>query len=111
MPTYDYRCQACGHELELFQSMTEGPKRKCPACSALKLKRLIGTGGGILFKGAGFYQTDYRSSSYQKAAKADREGDKKPAKDGGKPADKDSGKDSGKGGTSTSGKKDADPAA
>lgn len=72
MPTYDYRCRACGHELEIFQSMSESPKRKCPSCGALKLQRRIGTGGGILFKGGGFYQTDYRSSSYKEAAKADR---------------------------------------
>ena len=58
MPTYDYRCRACGHELELFQSMSEGPKRKCPDCGALKLERLIGMGGGVVFKGGGFWQTD-----------------------------------------------------
>lgn len=91
MPTYDYRCKACGHELEIFQSMSESPKRKCPECGALKLQRLIGTGAGILFKGSGFYETDYRSSSYEtdKAAdkpegdksKADKSGDTPPAKD------------------------------
>jgi len=73
MPTYDYRCKACGHELELFQRMTERPKRKCPACSKMALERLIGTGGAVLFKGSGFYQTDYRSESYKKAAKAESE--------------------------------------
>ena len=57
MPTYDYECGACGHRLEIFQSMTESPKRKCPACSKLRLVRQIGLGGGILFKGSGFYQT------------------------------------------------------
>ena len=61
MPTYDYICQACGHELEIFQSMTESPKRKCPECGKLKLKRQIGTGAGLIFKGSGFYETDYRS--------------------------------------------------
>lgn len=71
MPTYDYRCKACGHALELFQSITEGPKRKCPACGKNKLERQIGAGAGILFKGSGFYQTDYRSASYEKAAKAE----------------------------------------
>lgn len=81
MPTYDYRCRACGHELEIFQSMSESPKRKCPACGALKLQRRIGAGGGVLFKGGGFYQTDYRSSAYREAAKADR-----PAGEGGKDA-------------------------
>ena len=73
MPTYDYRCDACGHELELFQSFSESPKRKCPECGTLKLKRLIGTGGGIIFKGAGFYETDYRSDSYKEGAKAEKE--------------------------------------
>jgi putative FmdB family regulatory protein len=71
MPTYDYRCKACGHALEVFQSITEGPKRKCPACGRNQLERQIGAGAGILFKGSGFYQTDYRSASYEKAAKAD----------------------------------------
>jgi putative FmdB family regulatory protein len=69
MPTYDYVCQACGHALEIFQSMSENPKRKCPKCSKLKLQRQIGTGAGILFKGSGFYETDYRSDSYSKGAK------------------------------------------
>jgi len=72
MPTYDYRCAACGHELELFQSITESPKRKCPACRKQKLKRVIGAGAGILFKGTGFYQTDYRSESYRKGAEAEK---------------------------------------
>ena len=72
MPTYDYRCKACGHELELFQSMTERPKRKCPSCGKNSLERLIGAGGGLLFKGSGYYQTDYRSQSYTDGAKADK---------------------------------------
>jgi putative FmdB family regulatory protein len=71
MPTYDYRCKACGHALEVFQSITEGPKRKCPACGKNQLERQIGAGAAILFKGSGFYQTDYRSPSYEKAAKAE----------------------------------------
>lgn len=72
MPTYDYRCKACGHELELFQSMSERPKRKCPSCGKSALERLIGAGGGLLFKGSGYYQTDYRSQSYTEGAKADK---------------------------------------
>jgi putative FmdB family regulatory protein len=72
MPTYDYKCKACGHRLEIFQSMTESPKRKCPHCGKNALERLIGTGAAILFKGSGFYQTDYRSDSYKKAAEADK---------------------------------------
>ncbi len=72
MPTYEYLCEACGHEFELFQSMSASVKRKCPDCGKLKLKRLIGIGSGVIFKGSGFYQTDYRSDSYKKAAEADK---------------------------------------
>lgn len=71
MPTYDYQCQACGHTFDEFQSITSSPLRKCPSCGKLKLKRLIGTGAGIIFKGSGFYETDYRSDAYKKSAKAD----------------------------------------
>ena len=73
MPTYEYECGNCGHAFETFQSMTAGPLKKCPACGKLSLKRLIGAGGAIIFKGSGFYITDYRSDSYQKAAKAESE--------------------------------------
>ena len=72
MPTYEYRCDNCGHEFETFQSIKDGALRKCPECGKLKLQRLIGTGAGILFKGSGFYETDYRSSDYKKAAAADK---------------------------------------
>lgn len=68
MPTYDYKCENCGHKLELFESITKEPTRKCPNCGRLKLQRLIGVGGGIIFKGPGFYQTDYRSKEYKQAA-------------------------------------------
>ncbi len=76
MPTYDYRCDACDHEFELFQQMSAPVKKKCPACAKLKLKRLIGTGSAVMFKGSGFYDTDYRSDSYKKDAKADKESSK-----------------------------------
>ena len=76
MPTYDYRCDACEHEFELFQQMSAPVKKKCPACAKLKLKRLIGTGSAVMFKGSGFYETDYRSDSYKKDAKADKESSK-----------------------------------
>jgi len=72
MPTYDYRCDQCGHELEVFQSITEAPKKKCPQCGKLKLKRLLGTGAGVIFKGSGFYETDYRSEGYKKAAEKEK---------------------------------------
>ena len=78
MPTYDYQCAACGHEFELFQQMSASVKKKCPACGKLKLKRLIGTGAGIIFKGGGFYETDYRSDSYKKDAAADGKSSKSP---------------------------------
>lgn len=71
MPTYDYECGSCGHKYELFQSITAKPEKKCPACGKSKARRLIGTGGTIIFKGPGFYATDYRSESYKKAAKAE----------------------------------------
>ena len=85
MPTYDYRCAACGHELEVFQSITESPKRKCPACGKRKLERRIGGGAALLFKGSGFYVTDYRSDSYKKAADAEK-GTAKPAESAPAPA-------------------------
>ncbi|MFO0902969.1 MAG: FmdB family zinc ribbon protein [Pirellulales bacterium] len=71
MPTYDYQCSACEHEFEAFQSITEEPLVKCPKCKKKKLKRLFGAGAGILFKGSGFYQTDYRSDGYRKSAASD----------------------------------------
>ena len=71
MPTYDYLCEACGHQFEKFQSIKAEPTRLCPECGKRKLRRLIGTGAGIIFKGSGFYCTDYRSASYNAAAKSD----------------------------------------
>ncbi len=72
MPTYDYECSHCDHTFELFQTISEPLKRKCPACGRLKLKRLIGAGAAVVFKGSGFYQTDYRSESYKKSASAEK---------------------------------------
>lgn len=72
MPTYDYVCDACDHKFELFQSITAEPEKKCPQCGKRKLRRLIGAGAAIVFKGSGFYQTDYRSESYKKRAEADK---------------------------------------
>ena len=72
MPTYDYECDACGHDFELFQQISENPKKKCPECGKQKLRRLFGTGAALMFKGSGFYQTDYRSESYKKASEADK---------------------------------------
>jgi putative FmdB family regulatory protein len=76
MPTYEYQCDACDHEFEEFQSMSDEPLTKCPKCGKKKLRRLFGTGAAILFKGSGFYETDYRSESYKDAAKKDQEASK-----------------------------------
>ena len=73
MPNYDYQCDACGHEWEMFQRMVEDAIKQCPKCKKKKARRLFGTGAAIMFKGSGFYETDYRSDSYKKAAKADKE--------------------------------------
>ena len=83
MPTYEYKCEACGHQFEKFQSITAAPIKKCPECGKSKVRRLIGTGAGLLFKGSGFYITDYRGDAYNKAAKADSSSTGGEAKSGG----------------------------
>ena len=83
MPTYDYQCDDCGHKFDKFQSITARALRKCPSCGKLKLRRLIGPGGGVIFKGSGFYATDYRSKSYREAAKNDKDTPTKPKADSG----------------------------
>ena len=99
MPTYEYVCSKCGHEFEQFQSMNDQPLKRCPKCGKLGLKRLIGRGGGIIFKGAGFYQTDYKNAPRKKeggetkAAPAPTDGkaastESKPAATESKPAPK-----------------------
>jgi putative FmdB family regulatory protein len=102
MPTYDYKCNACGHRFEQFQSMKDKTLKKCPACGKNALERLIGIGAAVLFKGSGFYQTDYRSEGYKKAAAADS----KPATDS-KPASETK-SDSGSGGSGPAAPKAAD---
>src|SRR6478609_3601394 len=77
MPTYEYKCDACGHAFEAFQPMSAAPIRKCPSCGKSKVKRLIGAGAGLIFKGSGFYITDYRDSGYAEKAKADVPSEKK----------------------------------
>ena len=96
MPTYDYVCDGCSHAFELFQSMTDATKKTCPKCKKKKLRRLIGAGGAIVFKGTGFYQTDYRSESSKKGAAADA-----PAKssEGGKSSGEKSGGEKSGGGS------------
>ncbi|MFH2145543.1 MAG: FmdB family zinc ribbon protein [Candidatus Omnitrophota bacterium] len=70
MPTYDYECPKCGHEFEFLQNITDKPLSKCPKCNAGKVKRLIGSGSGIIFKGTGFYETDYKRKPSGKESKA-----------------------------------------
>jgi len=81
MPTYDYICDACGHEFEAYESIKADPQTVCPSCHDAKLRRKIGPGAAILFKGSGFYQTDYRSESYKAGAKADTSSSPPPAND------------------------------
>ena len=97
MPTYDYVCDGCGHAFELFQSMTDSVKKTCPKCKKPKLRRLIGAGGAIMFKGSGFYKTDYRSESYKKGAAADAPAKSEGGSGGGKESGGSSGGSSGKG--------------
>src|SRR3954469_8529542 len=91
MPTYEYQCEACGHRFEKFQSIKAPPIRKCPSCGKNQVKRLLSTGAGIIFKGSGFYITDYRDPSYHEKAKSEAGGggstttESKPA-DAAKPA-------------------------
>lgn len=92
MPTYDYECDACGHEFELFQSISEPVKRKCPECKKQKLRRLFGTGAAVVFKGSGFYETDYRSESYKKGAEKAKKATEKKSDDKGKKSDNKSAK-------------------
>lgn len=88
MPTYEYECKKCNRPFEAFQSITAKPLRKCPKCGG-KVRRLIGRGAGIIFKGSGFYQTDYRSANYKKRAAEEK---KAPAPAAGADAKKSSAK-------------------
>ena len=88
MPTYDYVCEACGHAFEHFQSMSSKRLRKCPQCGERKLERLVGSGAGVIFKGSGFYETDYKRSSSpppsESSSSSDAKGDaKSDSKSGG----------------------------
>ncbi len=105
MPTYDYVCDGCEHAFESFQSMSAKPHRKCPECGKSKLRRLIGTGAGVIFKGSGFYETDYRSESYKKSAEADKPKTDSDSKSG------DSKSSDNKSGEGKAGKADTKPAA
>ena len=87
MPTYEYHCDACDHRFDEFQSFSEKPLKKCPKCKKVKLRRVFGIGAAVLFKGSGFYQTDYRSESYKSAAKAADKIDTNGTTTAAKPAD------------------------
>jgi putative FmdB family regulatory protein len=99
LPTYEYECQKCGHRFEVFQSIKDTPLGRCPKCGG-KVKRLISGGAGVLFKGSGFYQTDYRSESYRKRAREESGGtakggaEPKPASESGRKGGAKKGKDS-----------------
>jgi putative FmdB family regulatory protein len=110
MPTYEYRCNACKHEFEEFQSITAPVLKKCPACGKLKLERLIGTGSAVMFKGGGFYETDYRSESYKKAAKADADASKSSSESSSKSESKSDSKPDAKPAKKTETKSDSKPA-
>jgi putative FmdB family regulatory protein len=111
MPTYDYVCDGCGHKFELFQSINDPVQRKCPKCKKMKLRRLFGTGAAVMFKGSGFYTTDYRSDSYKKAASADKapSTDKSASSDGGSSKSSDSAAAAPKSDNPTSKKKPKSP--
>lgn len=104
MPTYDYICDACGHEWELFQRITEDPVKQCPECKKKKAVRQFGTGAAVMFKGSGFYETDYRSESYKKSKAADAKSGSSESKSS--ESKSDSGKSSG---SDSSAKKESKP--
>jgi putative FmdB family regulatory protein len=103
MPTYDYICDSCSHEFETFESIKADPQTVCPACQKSTLRRKIGAGAAILFKGSGFYQTDYRSESYKKGAAADKPPESKPAESSSSPGGGEASKPSTTAGPSTNG--------
>ncbi|MGD0552044.1 MAG: zinc ribbon domain-containing protein [Sedimentisphaerales bacterium] len=90
MPTYEYKCDKCGHQFEQMQSITSKSLRKCPKCGKSALRRLIGTGAGLIFKGSGFYATDYRSENYKESAKKEKPEKPSEKKESAAPAAKDS---------------------
>ena len=94
MPTYDYECDGCGHTWEMFQRIVEDAIKKCPECKKKKARRLFGTGSAVMFKGSGFYETDYRSDSYKKGEKAAKDAKAPKSDSGGDKSSKSKGSDS-----------------
>lgn len=102
MPTYEYKCLECDERFELFQNMTDDPVTTCPSCKG-RVKRLIGSGAGIIFKGSGFYATDYRSESYRQGVKSEKKpSTTEPKSDKGGDGTSKGGDSAGKGETKTS---------
>jgi len=105
MPTYEYECPDCGHTFERFQSITAKPVRTCPACKKRKVRRLIGAGAALIFRGSGFYATDYRSSEYKSEAKADSSASSSSSSDSSDKSSKSSKSSDSSKGSSSSGEK------
>lgn len=103
MPTYDYECDACQHTWEMFQRIVENPIKKCPECGKKKARRLFGTGSAVMFKGSGFYETDYRSDSYKKGEKAAKDSKSKASESKGDSSSKSGDKKSSGGDSKPSG--------
>ena len=87
MPTYDYKCTQCGHDFEIFQSMSESHIKKCPECGG-NVRRLVGGGSGLIFKGSGFYVTDYVKGKEQKKTPVEKNGQEKKTTKTDKPKEK-----------------------
>jgi putative FmdB family regulatory protein len=94
MPTYEYQCEKCGHHFDEFQSILADPLKTCPQCGEDTLRRLFGGGSAVIFKGSGFYQTDYRSESYKAGEKAEQPATTSSGKDGNSGGDGKAGGDS-----------------
>lgn len=104
MPTYDYRCRKCGHVFELFHSMKDDKPKRCPKCRG-RADRMISAGAGIIFKGSGFYITDYRSRDYKERVKQEKSGGAKEGGSADSSSASSSGESKGSAGAKDSGKK------